>query len=56
MPDALTAPAPHVMLEDAMGHLGVVVRYGLDAITDPIDRDHIIAAHELVVALWKAQR
>ena len=44
------------MLESAMSHLATVVRYGLDGIPDKIDRDHIIAAHELVSALWRANR
>ena len=56
MTEPLNSPSPAAMLEDAMGHLGVVVRYGLDAIPDKLDRDRIIAAHELVTALWRANR
>ena len=40
----------------AVGDLGVVVRYGIDSIKDQIDREHIIAAHDLVTALWRAQQ
>lgn len=32
-------------LREIESHLAVVVRYGLDAITDEIDRHHIIDAH-----------
>lgn len=56
MTEPLNSPSPAAMLEDAMGHLACVARYGLLSIPDQVDRDHIIAAHELVTALWRANR
>ncbi len=43
-------PEVHVrtLLKQAEAHLHMVVAYGLDAITDKIDRDHIRDAHNLL--------
>jgi hypothetical protein len=65
MPDNLPPPPPRATLkpvspiaalESAMGHLDIVVRYGLGEINDRLDREHIVAAHELVAQLWNDAR
>jgi hypothetical protein len=43
-------------LREIESHLAVVVRYGLDAITDEIDKHHIIDAHTEVLCALRELR
>lgn len=55
MPEPLNPPTPADMLESAMGHLGAAITQSLPS-DDAIIMEHVRVAHELVTALWRANR
>lgn len=51
--DAAPATTRRELLEQAHKELGAVVWFGLDDITDKIDRDHLKRAHDLLALAIK---